>query len=68
LDQAANMLEQAYQEAVAGDAPPKDLRDIENFGARLATQTNNSAEAAKWAARADTTQTPQPPAAASPQK
>jgi tetratricopeptide (TPR) repeat protein len=66
LDQAANMLEQAYQEAVAGDAPPKDLRDIENFGARLATQTNNSAEAAKWAARADST--PQTPAASTPNK
>jgi tetratricopeptide (TPR) repeat protein len=66
LEQAAKLTEQAYQEGVAAKARPQDLQDIEYFGAHLADLTNNSAEAAKWAARADTT--PQPPASSTPDK
>jgi hypothetical protein len=58
------LTEQAYQEGVAAKVRPQDLQDIEYFGAHLADLTNNSAEAAKWAARADTT--PQPPASPTP--
>jgi hypothetical protein len=66
LERAAKFIEQAYQEGVAGVARPQELRDIEYFGAHLADLTNNSAESAKWAARADTT--PQPPASSTPDK
>jgi hypothetical protein len=55
LEQATKLIEQAYQEGVAGAARPQDLQDIEYFGAHLADLTDNSADSAKWAARADTT-------------
>jgi tetratricopeptide (TPR) repeat protein len=60
LDQAAKIIEQAYQEAVAGATPPEQLRNFEEFGAHIAELTDNAGDAAKWAIRADTSSQPRP--------
>jgi tetratricopeptide (TPR) repeat protein len=78
IEKASQTIEQAYQQAVAGKLKAEYLSQMAEVGAHIAELTENSSEVAKWAARVDSTPpspaastpqpSPQPPAAASPQK